>query len=149
MITMGVERFKDCIDDIKPLLLKHWYEIANNQDTIPLDPDYDKYQWLDDQGMMRIYIARDAGELVGYFISFISPHIHYRSTVYAINDILYIDPAYRGGTQAYRMMKGAMKDLKDNGVDRLIIHMKVNHEFRKLLSALDFNLTEENWEREL
>jgi len=149
-ITHQVEEYKTCIDDIVPLFYNHWKEVANNQDTVPLDPDFDRYKALEDQGMMRIFTVRDDGELIGYFISFISPHMHYKTTVYAINDILYMDPRYRGGTQAYRMMRGAIEDLRDNcNVDRLVIHMKVDHEFRRLMKSLGGTLTEENWEIKL
>jgi hypothetical protein len=67
----------------------------------------------------------------------------------AVNDIMYIDPAYRGGTVGYRMMKGAKADLKNLGADILTIHMKTDYPFRSLLEKLDFHLTEENWEKVL
>lgn len=147
-ITMQVEKMTTCLDDIKPLFHDHWLEIAGNKDTIPLDPDFDRYQILEDQEMLRIFTVRDEGKLVGYFISFIAPNLHYKTTIYALNDVLYVDPDYRAGTVAYRMFNGAMKDLKDNcNVDMLVIHMKVKFEFRKLLKSLGFTRVEENWER--
>ncbi len=146
MITYRDERYCQCINEIVPLFTNHWKEIANHQGVIPLDPDFDKYQNVEDNNMLRIYTARDDGKLIGYFISFVSPHMHYKSTIYALNDIMYIDPSYRGSTVGFRLIKGAMVDLKSNcGVDKLVIHMKVTHEFRKLLTKLGFCLEEENW----
>ena len=123
MITYDTELYSSCIEEIKPLFYKHWLEIAGHQDTVKLDPDFDRYQSIEEMGSLRIFTVRDDGKLIGYFISFIMPHIHYRNTVYALNDILYLAPEYRGGTIGYRMFKLVMKDLKDNcNVDILVIH---------------------------
>ena len=147
MITYQPETYDSCIHVIKPMFFAHWKEIACNQDTVILEPDFDKYKNIEENGMLRIFSARDGGELVGYFISFVSPHLHYKSTIYAMNDIMYVIPSYRGSTVGYRLIKGAMTDLKVNcNADILVIHMKVKHEFRKLLNRLGFCLAEENWE---
>jgi GNAT superfamily N-acetyltransferase len=148
MITYQDETYDSCIDEIKPLFFKHWEEIAGNKDVIALEPDFDKYKQIEENGMLRIFSARDDGDLIGYFICFVSPHIHYKSTIYAFNDIMYVKPSYRGSTVGYRLIKNAMTDLKENcAVDMLVIHMKVEHEFRKLLNHLGFALAEENWQR--
>jgi GNAT superfamily N-acetyltransferase len=145
--TMQVESINSCIDEIKPLFYKHWREIAGNQDTIPLDPDFDRYYNLEDSGVLRIFTARSDGKLVGYFISFIMPHMHHKSTIYGLVDMLYVIPDYRGGTTAYRLIKLAMEDLKSQcKVDILIIHMKIKFEFRRLLTALGFYRAGESWE---
>lgn len=150
MITFQVEKFSDCYLEAIPLLIQHYEEVATHKKGKPLDPDHGRYQMLENEGMLRIFTARDDGKLVGYFVSMVMPHLHYSSTIYAMNDILYIDPAYRGTTLAYRMFKGAMKDLKENtNTAIVIIHMKVKHQFRGLLTKLGFEQTEENWEVQL
>lgn len=150
MIKFQVERFRDVFTEAIPLLHAHYDEIATNKESKPLDPDLDRYHMLEDNGMLRIYTARDDGKLVGYFVSMVMPHLHYSSTIYAMNDILYVDPAYRGTTLAYRMFKGAIKDLKENSnTTVMMIHMKVKHQFRGLLTKLGFEQTEENWEVQL
>jgi len=148
MITFAEERVRDCLDELIPLLQNHWEEIANHQDTVPLDPDWDKYLAMDDSGAMSVVVARENGRVIGYFISFIHHHMHYRSTLYAYNDILYVDPSRRKGTVAYRMFKFAMTVLVDRGVQVVVCHMKINHEFRSLLRRLGFKQTEEIWEWE-
>ena len=45
---------------------EHWKELALNQDTIKLDPDWDKFYALDVQGILRILTVRVEGRLVGY-----------------------------------------------------------------------------------
>ena len=148
MIHYQVETVAECIDEIKPLLEAHYREISNHDG--PLDPDYPRYLQMCDLGLIRVMTARDDMKLVGYFVSLLSPHLHYQQSVYALNDIVYIDPIYRGTTMGYRLFKLAIADLKDNcNVDVVVIHMKVKFEFRRLLIKLGFTLAEENWEMKL
>jgi GNAT superfamily N-acetyltransferase len=161
MITYQVEKWDDCYEEAIPMLHAHYAEIATDKAIKPLDPDLDKYQELEKAGMLRIFtvriepdnlesdLPRCDGRLIGYFVSIIAKGLHYQQTTLAINDIMYVDPAYRGTTVSYRMMKGAALDLKNLGADILTIHMKTDYPFRSLLEKLDFHLTEENWERVL
>jgi len=174
MITYQVEKWDDCYEEAIPMLHAHYLEIATDQEIKPLDPDLEKYQQLEDAGYLRIFTARDqpqtlpevkdkgfkavqlpdgqirqTGKLVGYFVSIVMHGLHYQQTMMALNDIMYIDPAYRGGTAGYRLIKLAAEDLKNLGADILTIHMKTDYPFRSLLTKLGFHLTEENWERVL
>ncbi len=160
MITYQVEKYEDVINEIIPMFRIHYDEIATDKDVKPLDPDLNRYQELERLGMLRIFTVREAAppvegqdyydgkptRLVGYFVSFVMNHIHYRQTKVALNDIMYVEPAHRGSTVGYRMMKLAKQDLKNLGADVLIIHMKCAYPFRPLLTKLGFHLTEENWE---
>lgn len=158
MIKYQVEEWDDCYEEAIPMLIAHYDEIATDKHVKPYDPDLEKYQELEKAGFLRIYTARyfdptitpwQPGVLVGYFVSIVMRGLHYQQTVMAMNDIMYIDPAYRGGTAGYRLIKGACEDLKNLGADILTIHMKTDYPFRNLLTKLDFHLTEENWERVL
>lgn len=163
MITYQVETYQDVINEIWPMLEAHYLEIATDKQIKPFDPDLDRYLAMEEQGCLRIFTARKRAEpvagqdyhdglpttLIGYFVSFVLPGLHYQQTSMAINDIMYIEPAHRGGTVGYRLIKLATEDLKNLGADVLIIHMKVDYPFRSLLEKLDFHLTEENWERVL
>ena len=147
MITYQVETLDECLDDIQPLLEAHYQEICSHPDLLVLDPNYDKYRDLERLGVLRICTARHGDELIGYFISLITPHLHYQQTTYAFNDILYLDPAHRGGRTGYQLFEAAIRDLKGGGVDVVVVHMKTAHPFRPLLARMGFQLTEENWEK--
>jgi GNAT superfamily N-acetyltransferase len=159
MITYQVEKWDDCYEEAIPMLEAQYLEIATDKAIKPLDPDLDKYQGLEDAGFLRIFtvriepdnlegtdLPRCDGRLIGYFVSIVMRGLHYQQTTLAVNDIMYIDPAYRGSTVGYRMIRGAKADLKNLGADILTIHMKTDYPFRSLLEKLDFHLTEENWE---
>ena len=142
MITYEVEEVANVLDEVKPLLEKHWNEIALHKDNIALKPDYDKYLLLDKMNMLQLVTARDDGKLIGYFVSFIQPHMHYKDNLFAMNDILYIDPEYRKGSVGYKLFKHAEKFLKEVGVDVIMIHSKVKNDFKPLMDRLGFERVE-------
>jgi len=147
MITYQEESAQDCLEEIKPLIEMHWEEIALYKDKIKLNPDFDKYLLLDSMGMLHILTARDDDKLIGYFISFIQPSMHYKESVFATNDILYIDPTYRKGSVGYKLFKKAEKSLKEIGVDVIIIHAKVNNDFKPLMDKLGYERIEYNYSK--
>ena len=101
MIQYAVERYKDVIEEIKPLLILHWQELAAFPD-IPLDPNYNFYEVANNRDLIRIYTARDDGKLVGYAIYIISlSNPHYMSMKTANSDIVFVHPDYRNGGVGY------------------------------------------------
>lgn len=145
MVTYQVEKLADMLDELKPLLEDHYDEISMKYS--PLNPDYDKYIMVEEMGMLRVVTARKDGQLVGYFITFVHYNMHYRDMIYGVNDIVYIQPEYRGSSVGYRLFKYAIDDLIENMVvSVIVIHMKIKYEFRHLLTGLGFVQTEELWE---
>lgn len=141
-ITYQEESYEQVVEEIQPLIFAHWEEIASCKDKIKLNPDFNMYKILNDAGVLRIFTVRDVGRLVGYFIVICQPHLHYSDHVYAMNDIIYIDPEYRGTTIAFKLLRSVEKRLKKDGVSVLMINMKVHAPFDRLLEKLQFSNTE-------
>ena len=137
------EKAADLIVEIQPLIAAHWDEIALFKESIYLEPDYNKYVELNKLGVLKIYTVRDDDKLVGYFLVTVSPNLHYKSHLFAVNDIIYIDPEYRGRTVAYRLFKYAESELKKLGVSVITINMKVYAKFDRLLTKLGYGKIEE------
>lgn len=135
--------------DIKPLLEKHWEEIAVNQDKIKLNPDWETYASLEESGMLKIFTARDGEQLIGYFVVIVRRHIHYKDHLFAGNDILYLSPEYRKGRTGPDLIKFAEKYLKEDGVSVLVINTKVHRPFDSLLEWLGFSLIERTYSKYL
>ena len=133
-----VESFDDVKDDIKYLLDLHYNEIALDKEVIPLDPDWDKYRNLYNLGILKIITARDEGKIVGYSIFFVNAHLHYKSSIYANNDLLYLHPEYRKGSLGIKLIKYSEKVLRDLGVTKILWHIKFNKDFRLLLHRLGY-----------
>ena len=145
--VIAVEIYEDIIEELKPLLEEHWKEIALYQDKFSLDPAYDKYQDMSDAGSLNIVTCRIDDEIVGYFIAFISKHLHYKETTYATNDILYLAPEHRGGELAYKIFSFAEQTLKDLGVDVLTLSMKTILPFDSLCEALGYTYVERTYSK--
>ena len=79
MLTVQVESFPELLEELKPLLPLHWEELALNKDKVPLDPQYDVYLQKDVNGQVLSIAARENGELIGYFIGFVAPGLHYKT----------------------------------------------------------------------
>lgn len=143
---MGVkyqQEFLDSvIEDAKGLLESHWDEVALNKDKIKVNPDWDTYYLLQEQGKLDIFTARDEGVLVGYFVVFVSPHIHYKDHLFAKNDLLYLSPSHRKGFTGVKLIKFAEKMLKEDGVSVLVVNTKNHKPFHKLMEFLGFSSAE-------
>ena len=117
----------------------HWKEIALDHDAIKLDPDYDRYRSMADAGVILLITARDEGRLVGYHISMIHPHLHYRKSLTCFTDIFYLCPAYRVGMVGYKMLKFFRDEAKARGVQKIYMGTKLAHDIGPLLLRLGFN----------
>lgn len=131
--------------DIQYLIELHWSEIALNQDNIKLNPDWDAYHNLEDQGKLKIFTARDDDgddKLIGYFVVILGNNIHYKDHLFAANDVIYLHKDYRKGFAGTRLIKFAESYLKGDGVSVLLINTKVHQPFDKVLDRIGFNLIE-------
>lgn len=95
MITCQVEPFVPFLEEVKPLLQKHYEEIALNQDKVPLDPQYDIYLARAARDEILLVTVREAGALVGYFVGFVTPALHYRTCLTLQMDIFWLEPLVR------------------------------------------------------
>lgn len=111
---------------VEDLLIRHWEEIALNQDDTPLAPNWGAYRILEQSGVLRMVAARRAGVLVGYNIFTAQPPLHYNTSFWAVNDVLYLDPAERHGMAGARMIRASEPMLKALGVQRVFYHTKIH-----------------------
>ena len=130
----------ELLKEAEPLLQKHWAEIAYYKD-IPLDPDYELYLKMQGVGALRSYSARDEhGKLIGYAVYFVRPHPHYKQTLMAQQDILYVDPERRG--MGLFLLKFADLELKKIGVELVSHHIKVAHDWSAAAEKLGYKKTD-------
>jgi GNAT superfamily N-acetyltransferase len=134
-------------DDIRPLLEEHWHEIALNKDKIKLNPDWEMYEHLEDQGHLKIFTAREEDKLAGYFVVVTSYSLHYKDHVFATNDVLFLHPDYRKGRTGIKLIQFAEKCLKQDGVSVLFVNTKVHKPFDILMEFLGFNLIERSYSK--
>ena len=123
----------DVIDEVQPLLDAHYQELTHHKDKIKLDPQWDQYTALELLNKFFIYTARDESELVGYAAFFLMTHMHYRATVVAQNDVLFLRADKRQGTTGIRLIDFAEAELKKLGADKIVWHIKFSKDLRPIL----------------
>lgn len=139
-MKFNLEKVRDIIEEIEPLLHKHYEEIAHFK-TIPLDPDYDQYLQLEELGVIRLFTARtDDGLLVGYAVFFVRANLHYKSSLQAAQDIIFIDPAHRG--TGAKFILWCDEQLKAEGVQAVYHHVKKAHNFGPMLERFGYELVD-------
>lgn len=145
MIAFARECVSDVEAEIRPLLDAHYAEIAHYQD-IPLLPDWAFYRAAK---TVRVFTARDQGDLFGYAVFFVAPNRHYTSSVQALQDILFIHPDYRGALLGRRFIDWCDQQLKAEGAQVVYQHVKKAHDFGPLLKSIGYEEVETIWARRL
>jgi hypothetical protein len=137
-VTFQIEPWSKCQPDIAKLCVRHWEEIAHNRDFIQLDPDWQKYEMLSRAQMLSTTTARIGSILVGYQIYMVMPHLHYKNSLTAMSDVLYLAPEQRKGTTGIRLMKTAEEELVKLGVQRIVQNVKLTNDWGSILDRMGY-----------
>lgn len=138
MITYQVETLEDTLEELKPILHKHHREASTFRENLPLDPNYDAYEIMDETGYIMLYTARDEGELVGYCLYFINQDLHHKTHTVAKNDFIFVHPDYRKSEVTIELFKQAEEVLKELGVSYITQSMKAHKTFKTLMDILEY-----------
>jgi len=136
------ETFESFIKDAEPLLEEHYKEIALYQDDIEYAPDFDAYRVMEAAGILHIMTAREDGVLLGYCVSFVHRHPHYKNDIFAINDVLYVHPEYRHGEVSGALLESVEEEMTAAGVSVMTFHMKTHKPFEALMDHLEYDKAE-------
>lgn len=143
MTTFQCENLEAGLEEIKALLPLHYEELALNKDKVPLSPMYDVYIAREQAGQLIYFTARDEGKLVGYFLGFIAPGLHYSTCLTCTMDIFFVHPDVRGTAMlGLKMFRKLEEELKLRGVDRWFVGSKARADASALFERLDFEKVE-------
>lgn len=136
MLTAQIEPFAPFLREVQTLLPQHWEELALNKDKVPLDPQYEVYLSRDAAGQVLTATLRDAGRLVGYFVGFIAPGLHYKTCLTLTMDIFWTHPDVRGGFGGVKLFRVVEKEAKRRGVQRMFYGSKLHKDASRLFEFL-------------
>jgi L-amino acid N-acyltransferase YncA len=137
MLIFQTERWTDVEHEIRGLTSEHWEMLALNKDTVPLDPDWDIYRASDSTGRLHVLTARAENQvLAGYYVSFIMPHPHYKSTRFGMVDSYYMRPEFRTPTAGLEFFLALEEEMRKCDVKCLITTTKLHHDISLLLERL-------------
>jgi len=146
MTTIRQETLAECFHSIMGLANSHYQEIAWKKEYIPLDPDVARYRALEKEGKLLCLVARDEAEkIIGYATFIIYPHLHYRTTLLASNDLIFVPKDKRGSLLGARLLKESEVILKEKGVKVITLHIKTMLNWSPLAVALGYEHVEANY----
>ena len=112
-ILFAREMAADVERDIVPLMHAHDKDVSHGDFAEwPLDVDVEIYKNLEKLNRLRVFTARDAGELVGYCTIFIVRSHQRRSLITGMEDALYLKPEYRKAGNAMKLIDYVNGQLK-------------------------------------
>lgn len=133
---------------VEILLVEHFHEIAHFKD-IPLDVDWAAYEGAERSGRLRIFTARAGEALAGYAAYFVSHSPHYRGSLQAVQDVLYLKPEYRRARVGIGLIAYADVMLAAEGVQVTYQHSKIAFPIDPVLVRLGYERVDSIWARRL
>lgn len=123
MIEVKIAKLVDHLEELAPKLASHWSEVEQDKDQVTLDPDFVSYLKLEEAGYLMLVICTSNECIVGYMWDLIHTNLHYNK-LYAVNDVVYVDPRYRGYGIMHKMNQVAEDNLIKRGVVARTINLK-------------------------
>ena len=142
MITVMTESFAERLAELQLILPLHYEELALNKDKVPLAPQYGVYLERESNGQLVFMVMREAGEMIGYFIGFVAPGLHYQTCLTCHMDIFYIRPDKRGHAYGKALFEAVEAHLRFRGVQRWFVGSKCHMDASWLFNQLGFELVE-------
>lgn len=94
-------------EGLEDLIVFNWDEVYRTDGDLPIDVDWPKLLMLERMGQYKALVARKAGKLIGYNGYFVQPPIRHKTSIWAVNDTIYVDPAVRASTTGIKLLKAA------------------------------------------
>ena len=141
MITYSEEDCTVFFGELVPILPAHYEELCITKD-FPIEPDLAAYDRMHQAGCLKSIVCRCDGELIGYIIFFIQPHLHYMSCITAFEDLYYVKKEHRKGRTGIKLFQFAEQVLRDAGVKRIIMHTKIHMDNSRLFEYLGYKHTD-------
>jgi len=134
---------------MEQLFPEHWRELARFQEQIPMKCDRERYLALEKAGALLLLTARAGGTLVGYFVAFMFPHLHYAgSGVWGMTDMYFVRPEYRQGT-GLKLFLAFEQALRDRGCVQAVTSCKIHEDHSELLQKLGWQWTDKTFQKHL
>ena len=125
--------------EMEPLLDDHYEELTLHKDKIKLAPDWELYDKMEKAQQFYLLTVRDeeSNALIGYSAWFVKPHIHYKATIVAMNDVLFLDKKHRLGMTGIKLLKFSEQEMR-KVAHKIVWHVKESSDFRPILHRLGY-----------
>lgn len=123
------------IQEIEALAREHYKEVGSID--APFNPNWDIFKQLDEAGLLRSFIARVDGVVVGYNYFMLTPDMWHKDMVNASEIAIFMHPDHRGN--GVEFIKFVDSQLKCSIIYRSI---KVLHDYSLVLARQGYHLVD-------
>jgi len=137
MITAQEEAWSQAIVDMEPLLAEHYQELSLHTGLFPLSVCFGIYNAMEARGELMVVTLRELGTLVGYFVGFVRPGMHYSTCLTLTMDVFFLSPEVRNkGAGAFKLFRHVEKAAKARGVDYMLFGSKKHKDSGRIFQAM-------------
>lgn len=148
MIAFAEEKSETCLAEILAAAPEHDREARPFDE--PIDVNVEGYLTLEKLGFLKIVVARDDGNFVGYVLAVLTPSLQYRNEKWATSDGIWLAKDHRRPRVVFRMLNFLEAGLRRCGVVRCVIGAPgEGHPLARVLRFRGYRLRAAYYERSL
>jgi hypothetical protein len=142
-VTFQVEKWSDCIAELRPIYDLLWADVAIDKDRFKARCNEPMYKTMEDNGFLHLVTARFGKALVGCFQMTLIVNGHYADAgVMAFTDLYFLAPAFRKGSMGIQLFRFAEKYAKSKGCEKFYTSHKIHRDHSSLMKLLGFKPTD-------
>jgi hypothetical protein len=143
MITASVESFASNMPALRELTPSHYDELSLHKAAgFALSPQWHVYLDLERRDELLFVALRRDGALVGYWIGFIRPGLHYSTCLTSVMDIWFIRPEDCVGKAPLVLFRAVENELERRGVALAFLGEKLHRPVGQFYSKLGYEPVE-------
>ena len=125
---------------IEALMYEHFDEVSSPEMREKLCPDWEKYIVLQQLGKLIAFGAFQEEVLVGYVALLLSESLHYKGTVVAISDTIFLTKEFRNSSAGIRLMKEAEKEAAIRKAEYVCWYSKENSSLENICRKKNYRI---------
>jgi GNAT superfamily N-acetyltransferase len=140
MMTAQEEPWALALPEMKEFFSCHYDDLSLHKAAgFPLSISYDIYNAMEAQGQLLVVTLRFDGALVGYFVGFVKPGLHYNTCLTLQMDVYYIAQEHRNKAMgALKLFRKVEAVARKRGVAYIVHGSKLHKDSGRLFKALGY-----------
>jgi len=114
-VVIGIERFSDMVEDIRPLHEAHYNETETEYLDDGFEPNYKSYMDMEQDGRFVCFTVRIGWQMVAYLQYYVFRDCHTQRVLQGREDAFFVHPLVRGQKIAPQLLAYAEDALKTLG----------------------------------
>lgn len=136
--TACVEAWSKVEPEIRACSERHYEELGQDKEHMPLDMDWDEIRRRDSFGELHVVVVRNDGDLIAYHCSFLFRALHYRSVLVSVSDVYWVKPEHRKTGAGHLLFQELERSCKARGVKLLKDAYKTYQDNGKFFESLGY-----------